>query len=534
VLKQKFVLSYSTQIFSQVVQIVSSVIVARVAGPSVLGTIAFGLSYVSMFSFIATLGLGSAHMKMISEGKDLGDCITTYRSMNYLTTALSIFVTLGFLSFQKFILHTNFESSDHIFVIIVFTLMAGVQALLGVAKTTFAARVEQAKQDIPELVRNVVLQIARIIVVIIGLRTRTLAVINLASILMLAVWITYLFRDYPRGHFNKELARSYMKIALPVIVLGFASSQLGNLDKVLLQFYTNSEQVGYYGASFRLGGFISIIGGSIGMLFFPLFSKAAANKDWEYIKSKIAIFERFSDIIILPMVLFIAIYSDTIVYWLLGMKYLHSIIPLSLITVGLYINIQSMPYGNILAGMGYFVLDAIWHIITVVFFVLILIFFIHPSLLNMAAHGAAIALFVTYILMAIWNRYYAKKLIPSLNLAANLPLASIIFILSVIMFMVYRFILGNPIDYFKYVILDPHVTSLMAFGNPLHYFRFVFPVLYFGLIYGLLWVTHNIKKEDTQMILSLLSPSKLKNYVVTEISPNKNSQNNSNDENTPG
>ncbi len=518
-LKQKFVLSYSTQIVGQFVQMVASIIVARVAGPSVLGTIAFGLSYVNMFSFISTFGLGSAHMKMISEGRNLGDCVTTYRNLNYLTTILFILVTMGFFAFQKFILHTNFESSDHIFVIIVFTLTNSIQALIGVAKTTFAARVEQAKQDIPELVRNILSQIARIILVLIGLRAKSLAIVNLASIMLLAVWITYLFKGYPRGRYDKELAKAYFKIAIPVVILGFASSMIFNLDKVLLQFYTNSEQVGYYGASFRLGGFISIIGASIGMLFFPLFSKAAALQDWEFIKAKITIFERFSDFIVLPAVMFIIIYSDTIVYWLLGTKYLPSVIPLSLITLGLYIDMQSMPYGNILTGMGFFVLDAVWNIITVVFFVAILVFFIHPSMLNMAVHGAAIALLATYIMTAVWNRYYAKKKIPSLNLFTNLPVSTLIISISVIMFFIYRFILGNPMYYFRYMILNPEVTPQMAFGQSGHYIRFIFPFLYFGAVYGILWVTHIFKKDDILLILSLLSPRKMKNYVVSEIVP---------------
>ncbi|HPT70894.1 MAG TPA: oligosaccharide flippase family protein [Candidatus Cloacimonadota bacterium] len=518
-LKQKFVLSYSTQVVNQILQMVASIIVARIAGPSVLGTIAFGLAYVGMFGFIAQLGLGSAHMKMISEGKDLGNCISTYRVMNYFTTALFIVVTLGFLTFQKFILHTNFETSDHIFVVIVFTMVYGIQALLGVAKTTFSARIEQAKLDIPELVRNVLLQIGRITIVLIGLRTKTLAVFNLATVILVAVWITYLFKEYPRGNYDKELAKAYIKIGIPIVILGFASGMISNLDKVLLQFYTNSEQVGYYGASFRLGGFISVIGASIGMLFFPLFSKAAVAKDWEFIKSKISTFEKFSDLIVFPMVLFVAIYSDTIVYWLLGNKYLHSVIPLSLITFGLYINIQTMPYGNVIAGLGYFVLDAVWNIITVAYFVLVLILFIHPSLLNMAAHGAAIALLSTYIFSGIWNRYYAKRLIPSLNLTKNLPLVSLIFLIASVMFLVYRYVLGNPVDYFRYVILDPKVTSEMAFGSPGHYFRFVFPFLYFGLMYGVLWISKNIGKPDIQLILTLVSPRKLKNYVVSEIVP---------------
>ena len=69
-LTQKLVLSYSSKIVVQLVQMATSLIVARLVGPTVLGTLAFGLAYVSMFSFIMDLGIGSAHIKLISEGQN--------------------------------------------------------------------------------------------------------------------------------------------------------------------------------------------------------------------------------------------------------------------------------------------------------------------------------------------------------------------------------------------------------------------------------------------------------------------------------
>jgi O-antigen/teichoic acid export membrane protein len=62
-LTQKLVLSYSTKIAIQFIQMVASFIVARIVGPGVMGTIAYGLAYVSIFLFISDL----VHIKFISE-----------------------------------------------------------------------------------------------------------------------------------------------------------------------------------------------------------------------------------------------------------------------------------------------------------------------------------------------------------------------------------------------------------------------------------------------------------------------------------
>ena len=69
-LAQKLILSYSSKIVVQFFSIAASIVVARIAGPTVLGTVAFGLAYVSMFSFIADLGIGTAHIKLVSEGEE--------------------------------------------------------------------------------------------------------------------------------------------------------------------------------------------------------------------------------------------------------------------------------------------------------------------------------------------------------------------------------------------------------------------------------------------------------------------------------
>ncbi len=87
-LKQKLSLSFLSKLIVQAIQLFSTIIVARVAGPSVLGTVSFGLAFVGMFRFIASLGLGSAHFKIMHEGYDQKDCTTTYAVLHLITKTL--------------------------------------------------------------------------------------------------------------------------------------------------------------------------------------------------------------------------------------------------------------------------------------------------------------------------------------------------------------------------------------------------------------------------------------------------------------
>ena len=87
----------------------AGLIVARLAGPEVVGVIAFGTAYVSIWGF--TTGLFSTgHIKLISEGKNLGNCITTYTFLQGSSILVySILVISWFLS-QKYLFNYQFES----------------------------------------------------------------------------------------------------------------------------------------------------------------------------------------------------------------------------------------------------------------------------------------------------------------------------------------------------------------------------------------------------------------------------------------
>ena len=60
---------------------VAIMLVARRMGAGTLGELAYALSLVGGFSFLAFLGFRMAHVKRVSEGMDLGRCIGTFLTM---------------------------------------------------------------------------------------------------------------------------------------------------------------------------------------------------------------------------------------------------------------------------------------------------------------------------------------------------------------------------------------------------------------------------------------------------------------------
>lgn len=493
-LKQKLILSFSSKIFIHFMQMTAGIIVARIAGPTVLGTVAFGMAYVSSFQFISGLGLGGAHIKLISEGKDPGKCLATFLFLRIFTTAAFVIVVISFYFIQINILNVQFESKTHQYVIFIVIITSTIQSFLSVPERTFEAKTEQAKRDIPELVRITFSNILRVVVVLLGYKALTLALCNLLSTIVVIPLILYLFRDYSFGTFDKEIAKQYVKIAAPLIILFISETMLRYLDKVLLQFFTNSEQVGYYTAGFRVGGFLMIIATGIG-IFFPLFSKAVAEKNYEYIKDKIDKYERLIFIFLMPTVLFLAIYSDSIILLFLGKKYIPSIDVMTIITIAIFIRVLTIPYGNILTGLGLFKLAAKLHLINIFIFVGILIIFINNNFLNLKAVGTAFALLVSNLFLGISYVFFAKR---------NMDIVKKINNYKFIIFGVLNFILFY--FFYKYFI--------KYWGNS---FRLFFPLFYFLGTYICLILIKWIKKDDLKMLKSFIDFKSMKKYISSEM-----------------
>ena len=493
-LKQKLILSYSTQIVSQVLQVGASLVVARLAGPTVLGTVAFGTAYVSTLVFISDLGLAVAHIKLISEGRDEAQCLSTFTALKLGTTLLFVLAVLGLFFTQKYLLGYSFESQTHEYVIFIALTVLTVNQLSSIPRATFAAKTEQAKTDSVDLLQGFILQPARILVVVLGFGAIALALANLAASLLIIPFLLYLFRDYRLSSFDRSLAREYIALSLPVIMIGMSTGLLYQIDKVLLQFFSSSEQVGYYTAGYKIGGFILLIGKSVKNLFFPLFSKAVAEGNNDYIRDKITRFERFSFLFIMPAVVLIAIYSEPIILLLLGDQYLPSVLVMQLITLAMGVMVINIPFGSVIDGLGKFKLSAILNTFNLIVFVGAIVVLVSPQLLDRGAAGVAMAIFVSNVFISVLYRVYATRFFPVLSHR------------QAVKFFTFG-ALSFAVGYYAYESL----FSAHWLGQGL------FVVLYLGLVYGFFALVGWLTFKDGKDLLSVFDFGSMRKYVVGEI-----------------
>ena len=493
-LAQKLIFSYLNQIIVQILQIAASLVVARLAGPGVLGTIAFAMSYVSMFSFVADLGFGTAHIKKISEGLDLEKGLGTYTRIKITLIILYTIIVIVFFLIQKNIFKTSFESIDHIYAIFIFLASSIITQTYSICKATFQAFAQQVRTDLPDFFVSLINQVLRIIIVVLGYKAVALSFGNLASVILIIPFYWYLFKGYKIGKFDISIAKEYWIIAMPVLLTAVTSTLLSTLGVVLLQFYSNSEQVGYYSAGFRIGGFVLLISLSIGNLFFPIFSKAASNKDFETIKKYVEKFERFSFIYLMPIIIIVTLFSSEIVRLLLGKQFIASVPIMMMINLSMFFRVLASPYGSLIAGLGLFKKSLIIGLVHFIFYILALYFAINPPFLNLSGYGAALAYLLATVVFFILNITYAMN---------NLRLLTF---KNLIMYMSFG-IVNFVIAYYIFQLIN--VNSIIA--------KLCFIVFYFVITYSLMFFIGLLNKNDLKIAKTIFDFKSMNKYIHWEV-----------------
>jgi len=358
---------------------------------------------------------------------------------------------------------------------------------------------EITKKNIPILLQGLGENIAKVILIILGFRALAISLSSLSVSIVGGIFLIFLFKNYPFSIFDKELAKKYLKITFPILGIVIISIIIANIDKVILQFLTSSEELGYYVAGYKISFFIMLIGISFGNLFFPLASGYIGNKNYLGIKDKINSFEKFVYLFVMPMVIFMAIYSPVIVKVFLGNKYMPSVNILSIMTIAAFILLITQPYRTILFSGGFFKESTLLNLYGLIIFIIMEYIFVSQRYLNLGALGAALAAFTLNIFLFIIFKASTIKKIPQLKMQSNLE------------YMGYG-IANFIIFYFTYTYFSIHSGNI---------FKFMFPLCYFSITYISLYLCRLLKKSDFLALKDFINIKAMSNYVKDEFFDSK-------------
>jgi len=401
---------YLTSLGSAILGYIVILLSLRYIGESKYGIVVFALSFSGLLSFITDLGVFRAHLKKISEGKDVGECLSVYLVFKIATGA--IYAIISILISILVLGQEGIEIQYSVFLLIIyFTIVS----LTSVATYTHLARGDVVRSQIIAISEPISRIIFIGIVIYYNLGTLGLASIfpmsGLISFFVALVLSFRLFRNV-KWNFNKKLFSEYMHFAGPLILVTIVGTLFFYIDKVLIQFSSNSNQTAIYYSSQQLLAIYTYLGPAIIVVMFPAISKLNSieiNRD--KISTLIRSSIRFLAVMTIPITSFLVLFSSDILATFLSASFRTGSIAFSLLSIGFGLSILIAPFSSHILGIGDIRLYAKYNLIAFGFSLLFDFLFIPSNLFSLPLFGfgiggAAFAFLISQLIcltLFYWN-----------------------------------------------------------------------------------------------------------------------------------
>jgi len=405
------------QILNGILGYIGLKFIALYMEPWEYGVIGFAYGFVALFSIFGQLGFDQAHVKRISEGKNLGTCIGTFLATKTFLAGLLASLTISSIAVWKFLLGRGFESPLHEQAVYVMIAYFVLFTLTQIMISTFNAKKEIAKAQLPLFVYTLVRVVATIFVASYGLGPLALAYAYLLGEIFHFVFAFFLFRKYPIEKPSLGCFKDYSKFALPMAIVTSCTIIMTNIDKVIIQLFWSATQVGEYFAVYNLSRYIILFAASVGLLLFPTISEHHTKNNIKKIKSLVIKSERYLSMIVFPIVTMMIILAEPIIHILLSDKYMPALPVLQVLPLFTLLAVLSRPYESQLVGMNMPHIIRNRVIIMVIINVILNLALIPKdiksigiNLAGLGAMGAAIATVASYFVGLIYTRVMVWRL----------------------------------------------------------------------------------------------------------------------------
>lgn len=357
--------------------LVAARMIALYFGNHNFGQVQFALNALGLLFFITDLGMGAAHVKRVSEGRDPGDCFATFAVFKVVATATFATLVVAFLVVFVGILGKPLEDTTLTIVLVVLVYYVA-KSLQEVGQSSFDARLETARSQLAAftdtLVRTGLTILGALLVaalvhktgpflarvdpeqpVFAWMRDQPGAVLAIATaaggVAAALMALAMLRRSLERGRFRRELLRDYASFALPL----FLSSAIGmialNVDGAVLGYFLSADQVGLFGQAKRLPLVIAGIGTALSTLLFPTLSALAARGDRDGIQRSMDKALRYLSMVMLPVLAFAAVFSADLIRILLSDEVVPGARAMAILCGYVVLVTLAIPHSNLLFGL---------------------------------------------------------------------------------------------------------------------------------------------------------------------------------------
>lgn len=498
---RKAFLYYVLNLIGSGISFIGIFFMTRYFGANVYGVVSWTFALMATMNSISDLGFTSAHVKRISEGENLDNCVSTYAVIQLVLTGIMILSTTVSILVWVYFLGGVLTGTLFSFIAL-FILYYVLVDVANIVTDTYFATTQTAKFQLINLI-NTLIRVPLIVLIAIGqmqaIEIAYAYVIGSMGMLLFAWFLMH--RDRIKWR-RPTLFKSYYSFALPVSIIVVLTAISGNLDKIIIGVFDTSDEVGYYSSAQSFLYLFVLMGSAVSSLTFPSFSKLYAEGDLGTINKKMNQAGRYISIIIVPLTAIIFLFPSQIAGVLFGSDFIPAgdsmrFLALALLPSILNVIYMTQIYAMNRPGMSAGLTLLSFSISTILLFILVPASFLGISLFGLSGTGAAIANLASAIVVFIVNRIILKRLASSSfdsHITIHIAVACLTgIIVSIITIMV------------KIDGLIPLILISLLF------------VMIFSAI---LWVLKELTLGDVRFFLDVINPQEMRSYLSSEIGGN--------------
>lgn len=392
--------SLGTKVVSLVMSFFVTVYMVRYLGPENYGQLSYAISFVGIFSILATLGIDTVlYRDLVKKPEQTNEYMGSALGLKLIAgVAATLLAMVGALIFSP---------KDISFYLILIISITYVFNSFNIIVYEFQAHVQQKYPSIISLVVTVTLNILKIAVFYFDKGIIYLSLILLLeSMLYASLYVVYRRKKYGslfEWKFKKTIALSMLKDSWPMLLTSVVMVLYTRIDQVMIKNMMDTESVGLYDAAVRLSEAWNFIPAIIASSLFPAIINAKKVSDSTYRKRLLGLMAGLSGLAA-AVALSMSVLSETLIQLIYGPEYAASAPVLS-------IYIWSSAWTSISLVLHYFLVNENRRKVLFSSSLFAMILNIALNLYLIPAYGingAAWATFFSYLVLALPTIYILK------------------------------------------------------------------------------------------------------------------------------
>ncbi len=468
---------------------------------SYIGSIGFALSLLGFFGILTDLGFSSAHIKKVSEGRDVKKCLGTFIALKAVLISIFTLATLSAIwGYRTIYPQRDFSNSYDEGVIYLLLIWAVISNISSVATATFLGQQKVVKAQIILVISALIQCLLTIAVVTTNNDVYLLASTWIVGAFTSAAVSLFLIRGTGISPPSLPLLKEYFRYSLPLIVVSGFGPVVLYLDKIMIKLFWENADVSIYWNAQKFAGLPESMTTAVMVVLFPAFSALVVRGSIDTVREMTVKAERYISMFILPTAFLLMAVSGPFIRIFSDISYGASTTVFTILLVWVIFKSLAKPYSihfasfnrpsyAALASLVFFPVNIILNL------VLIPDSIYGIELLGMGVKGAALATLIGSVFSYIIIRILSRRLI-RIGLNSRIPRHIVAAgISSSIVYLFHTCLL--PISRFYELI------AVFAVGM--------------GLYVALLWAFGELTRGDLRYFLETLNPRKMVGYMRDEV-----------------